>query len=625
MASTTHNPRSRAPITIGRVVRQVIEVGPLHLLCRDEQLEPHVGRPWFLKVLHDCAGMALAPARQHTAGDALLPHEAIARHLLCTGPPGTGKTRTLELVACLLLRAGYSLVVCDIKPSTIRRLLAHCHRLGIPPEQVRLLDPSCGGWIPGLNPLLAGSLKHMVSDLVSLITAGLPGALPRMEDVLANALFLAGSLQLSIAELVRMLTLPGHYLARLLARPVRGELSTAVKEARYFFEREFFTWPRTERASAVGPVVRRLREFLRNEFLCPLLTARRNTIDFARPYREQTVLLCCADPALLGDAGAKLLSGLILSGCFRAAMRESGPVPVALMLDELSMTERMAGRLICDILALARSQGLHLMLACQHLDQCSPELRASLLTNPAIKLAFRQVVDARLLAATLAAGFEPTITRLSVEVDRLRGAGDDGMARVSHRIRDVAGRPLRIDVASWQEIRRGSGAAQLHALLLRCAAAGHPRLYVRSADTGAPVEIRRYVDGVPPTDFAITGPVLRLVITLPRPKLSDVQHISQADALRRYTKSLLELPNQEAILSIMGMESGVVRIADMPDPEETLASDAYVAAVRRAGGQSPAEIADTQRFREGYLQALATESAVRLQADVEDEDDGSIR
>ena len=154
------------------------------------------------------------------------------------------------------------------------------------------------------------------------------------------------------------------------------------------------------------------------------------------------------------------------------------------------------------------------------------------------------------------------------------------------------------------------------------AASGFPRLYVKDADTRRPVEIRSYTSGLPAEDLAIAGPVpLRLVITMPRPKCSGIERLRESDAVRAYSRTLQHLPVRHAFVTVMGQELGVVQIADAPDPAPDPERANYIEAVRRAHGQSAADIQATDLARETAIADLR--SGQRFTQ--EEGDDGSLR
>ena len=135
-------------------------------------------------------------------------------------------------------------------------------------------------------------------------------------------------------------------------------------------------------------------------------------------------MLVHLDSAALGDEGARLLGGLMAHQLLRTAMRADGPVPVVLALDEMGVSEEFVGGAAAKILAIARSRGLRLLVACQHLAQLSDGLRQALLANAAVQAFFRLGhADARLAAASLSAGTGERVSRVAVDVAKRDSGG----------------------------------------------------------------------------------------------------------------------------------------------------------------------------------------------------------
>jgi TraM recognition site of TraD and TraG len=203
-------------------------------------------------------------------------------------------------------------------------------------------------------------------------------------------------------------------------------------------------------------VLNKIRELLRSAFLRPLLCARRNTLCLSRLWHQPGVVLLRLDRSTLGEEGSRLLAGLITHLLFRTALRAAGPVPVVLAIDELPVLERFVGEALTEMVTLARSQGIQCLVACQHLAQLSENLRGALLANAAVQAFLRLgYADAKLVAASLAVGAEPRVTRLVATIDRQdRKSGRTETAEQRHPIRDAYGRPLRLSQAALGETER---------------------------------------------------------------------------------------------------------------------------------------------------------------------------
>lgn len=598
-------------ITLGHYLPLSIRDEELRLLCHAKELQRHLDRPWFRAYLAHQLGASFtdtAEQQKEKKERAAVSEAALARHTFVCGATGSGKSRLIEHLLVEQLRQGCSAVVLDPKPDMIAHLLAHAQAIGLTPEQVTLLTPRLSEGIPGWNPFLADiPLQQAAGDFVAVLERSTTSWGPRMQDVLTNALLIIGSHGLSLHELARFLVREEYREALLrLSSPASEQM--AYQEARAYFHDEFGAWSKSERLQAVSPVLNKIRELLRSAFLRPLLCAGRNTLHLAPLWQRQGLVLVHLDRVALGEEGTKLLGGLLANLLFRTALRASGPVPVVLSLDELATVEHFLGGAITDIVTVARSQRLRLLVACQHLAQMSEGLRAALLANPAVQVFFRLGhTDARLVAASLAAGAEPRVRKVVAGVEwENKSWGQAAMTEWRHPIREATGHPVRLDEAGWERLKKRPDYWNDPARTLRSLAGewGARRLYVLSADRKEPVEVVQYVAGLSHSDYQITGPApLELVVSFPRPRLSGIERWSEREALREWTKALQELPVQQAVLRLSepegkgGQQTGLVKIVNVPNPPNDPEQKAFRRAVLRANGQSVEEMEATARWR----------------------------
>jgi len=468
----------------------------LRVLCDAPELRRHVDQPWFRAHLAEQLGLPLdavavqpGPNAGHSDTSAhssrktaaTVTHDLLGRHTCLVGATGSGKTRLALHLLAEQIQAGCSVVLLDPKAETLLHLLALAKKAGIAPQQVTLLAPqpqeswqSSGGEasgsllggligvVPGWNPLdpRASGIApaQAAADFVSVLSQSTASWGPRLQDILTNALIVIGTHGLSLFELARFLQ-RDDYRDNLLATapatlPFSGRV--AYGEAHAFFTDEFGAWSRTERASAVAPVMNKVRELLRSAFLRSLLCARRNTLDLASLWQHQRLVLVHLDRTSLGDEGARLLGGLLTHHLYRTALRVEGPVPVVLSLDEMGVSEQFVGKAAGEILAVARSRNLRLLVACQHLAQLSDELRTALLANTAVRVFFRLGhADAKVVASSLAAGVGERVTTVSADVaKRDTKTGLPYLTSASHVLLNASGEALRVSVAAWHELRR---------------------------------------------------------------------------------------------------------------------------------------------------------------------------
>jgi len=627
-------------IHVGRYVGSPAAGGGLRFLCDAPELEPHADRPWFRAYAAErldlpptavgAGGMGGdglgAEDAGAPSGAALVGHDLLARHACVCGATGSGKTRLALHLLSEQIKAGCSVVMLDPKIETIRHLLALAYAAGLAPEQVTVLSPHLSGaGAPGWNPLDARASgvppAQAAADVVSVLAQSTGSWGPRMGDLLANALIVVASHGLSLFELARLLQ-RDDYREGLLRKPLPGPGNDAFDgiafdEARDYFLSEFAAWSRSERASAAAPVLNKFRELLRTPFLRSLLCARRTTLHLGALWHRPGLVLVHLDSAALGDEGVRLLGGLLAHQLLRTAMRADGPVPVVLALDEMGVSEGFVGGAAAKILAIARSRGLRLLVACQHLDQLSGELRAALLANTAVQAFFRLgYADARLVAASLSAGTGERVSRVAADVGKRDADGlPEAWASATHTVRGGQGEPVALSPAAsqafWHLARQADGAAQVAGLKRLALVSGVGRLYVHAADTKRPVELARYLKGLAPGDYRLVGagPV-RLVVAFPRPRLSVLARETEAERGQRWVKALTELPVRGAVLWLATGRTGTVQVAEVADPGALPGFDVpgferFLSASVAGSGQSAREVAQAQAWRREEVEHIA--------------------
>lgn len=641
--------------------------GGLRILSDAPELERHVTRPWLrawaaerldipLTSL-DKGGSLAGPAQVGTQAKAGF--DQLARHACVCGATGSGKTRLALHLLSEQLKAGCSVVLLDPKAETVRHLLMLAHAAGIEPGQVTVLSPFLAGTgAPGWNPMDTEATgitpAQAASDVVAVLASSTSSWGPRMQDLLTNALIVIASHGLSLFELARFLQREDYRDALLhLPLPVpQGKNSqgkngqgknneqgnkdqwksddvmledVAFQEARDYFLSEFAAWGKSERAAATAPVLNKFRELLRSPFLRSLLCARRNTLHLGSLWHKPGLVLVHLDAAALGDEGVRMLGGLLAHQLLRTAMRADGPVPVVLALDEMGVSEEFVGGAAAKILAIARSRGLRLLVACQHLAQLSDGLRSALLANTAVQAFFRLgYADARLVAASLAAGTGERVAKVAADVARRDVARRDvdgepeAWAEAKHTVRDGYGEPVALSPAAaqafWHLTQKGTGAAQVNGLVRLARVSGIDRLYVHAADTKAPVELLRYLRGLDPNDYFLEGEKpLRLVVTFPRPRLSVLSRETEGERERRWIRTLTGLAVQQAVLRLSpggsdlqaSTPAGVVQVVSVSDPGSAPGFERFVSAAVAGSGQPAREVAQAQEWRREQVEKIA--------------------
>ena len=291
-------------------------------------------------------------------------------------------------------------------------------------------------------------------------------------------------------------------------------------------------------------------------------------------------------------------------------------MPVVLALDEMGVSEEFVGGAAEKILAIARSRGLRLLVACQHLAQLSDGLRAALLANTAVQAFFRLgYADARLVAASLSAGTGERVSRVAVDVAKRDSEGyPETWAETSHTVRDGRGEPISLSPAAAQafwHLARGreykdNGAAQVGGLKRLASVSGIDRLYVHAADTKKPVELSRYLRGLSPGDYCLsgTGPV-RLIVAFPRPRLSVLSRETESERGQRWLKSLTELPVRRVVLRLASGNAGMVQVMDVADPAAPAGFERFLSAAVAGSGQSARDVEQAQAWRREEVECIA--------------------
>lgn len=323
------------------------------------------------------------------------------RHCHLLGPTGAGKSTLMLSLITQDMAAGYGLVVVDPKGDLIADCLDQ-----VPPRRasdVILLDPTDDDRPVGLNPLAGANGR---SDLIVEQVVGIFHRLfsefwgPRTDDILRAALLtLIHQPGMTLCEVPLLLTDEG-FRRRLVGRiddPIALE--------------PFWGWYEGlsvgERTSAIGPVLNKLRAFLLRRRIRNVIGQAEPSLDFDRLLATNQILFVSLAKGLLGEEAASLVGALVLARLWQATLgRASLPAerrtPVFCHVDEFQDYLALPTS-IGDMLVQARSFGLGLTLAHQHLGQLPPPMREGVLANARSKVVFATTAkDARALASEFA-------------------------------------------------------------------------------------------------------------------------------------------------------------------------------------------------------------------------------
>jgi Type IV secretion-system coupling protein DNA-binding domain len=323
------------------------------------------------------------------------------RHLHVIGPTGVGKSTLLLGLITQDMQAGHGVIVVDPKGDLVADVLDR-----VPPERtgdVVVLDPADELRPVGLNPLArpSDSPELVVDQVVSIFHDLYRDSWgPRTDDILRSALLtLVGVPGMTLAEVPALLTDPGF------RRPLVGRLNDPVALG------PFWGWydaiGDAERSHAIGPVMNKLRTFLLRRRLRNILGQAEPVFDFDRALAAGGIILVPLTKGLLGDEAAALLGSLVVTRLWqavqaRAALAASDrPVTFAYIDEFQDYLHLPTG--VEHMLAQARSLGLGLALAHQHLGQLPASVREAVLANSRSRVIFQVAAsDAKALARELA-------------------------------------------------------------------------------------------------------------------------------------------------------------------------------------------------------------------------------
>lgn len=387
----------------------------------------------------------------------------LLRHMYILGKTGTGKTVLLERLLLTIIRRGGGCAILDPHGDLSERLLDFIPRSRT--NDVVLFDPADLAHPIGMN-----LLESVPPDRRPLVATGVLGVFrklfadfwgPRMEHVFRNTL-------LALLD-VRGATLLG--VPRMLVEErYREQVIRQVRDplVRFFWTREFPSYPKPFLAEVVAPVQNKVMALLSSPVVRNIVGQHRSTIVPRAIMDERRILIANLSKGRIGEDASQLLGAALvtkfqLAAYARADIPENAREPFTLVIDEFSS---FVTRSFMEIVAEARKYALALVVAHQYLGQIDEDLRAAMLGNVGTLVLFRiGAEDARIVGREFEPEFEPEdLTRLSahqlairLSVDGLTTApftaetlppfGDDAREGHAALIRRVSqeryGRPVR--------------------------------------------------------------------------------------------------------------------------------------------------------------------------------------
>lgn len=309
-----------------------------------------------------------------------------SRHFHIIGQTGAGKSVLIERLFVAEMRAGHGVGLLDPHGDLVERLLDFVPRERT--NDVVLVDGSEREAPVGLNPLdmhEAPAPELVVSGVLSVFKKVYGESWgPRLEHLLRNALFaLADVRDATLLGVLRMLV-----EERFRARVLRSVQNPIV---RFFWEREYPSYPPAFRAEMASPVQNKIAAALTHPLLRGIVGQVRTTVSAREIMDEGRVLLASLAKGRMGEdasmfLGALLLGQFHLAAYARADVAPSARRPFTLYVDEFPS---FATESFGDLLVEARKFGLALVLAHQHMAQLSPALGRAVLGNAGTTTVFR--------------------------------------------------------------------------------------------------------------------------------------------------------------------------------------------------------------------------------------------
>lgn len=351
----------------------------------------------------------LGHANHRSKGDAFGIRQADRlSHFYVIGKTGTGKSTFLETMIRQDLEQGHGFALLDPHGDLVERIAA-----GVPERRrsdLIYFDAADPAQPYGYNPL-----RWVRADKIPLAASGLLAAFkahwsdawgPKMEHLLRNAIYALlekdGS---TLPEILQLLS--DDRFRRAVARSLTNE------PVRHFWLETYEKYPKRFRAEAAAPIENKVGAFLADPMLLRVLTGAEKEIRIRRLMDGSGVLLVNLAKGRIGEDSSSLLGSLLvttigLAAFSRSEMHESSRRPFFLYLDEF---QSFATTSIASMVSELRKYGVGLVLAHQHLEQLTPEIREAVLGNVGTVISFRVgPEDARYLARE----FEPAFKSLDL-------------------------------------------------------------------------------------------------------------------------------------------------------------------------------------------------------------------
>ncbi|MDX3695967.1 TraM recognition domain-containing protein [Streptomyces europaeiscabiei] len=315
-----------------------------------------------------------------------------AQHLQVVGPTGSGKTALLTNLIAQDMNAGRGVVLIESKGDLFQAVLDRVPERRL--SDVVLLDVSDTEYPVGFN-ILTGSPYVVAADIQRLFDHLYPqdarGVRVRAgfyHLILTLMLSTGGAAPMTFAD-IGALAVPGPDQQDFAARLIRG-VSHVDQLASWW---QGFSDART-RATHFQPILDRIWQLNNRPSIRNIIGQSRSTLNLADIMRRRKILLVNLGRATEGRDTAGLLGSLLLNSVWSAVQAGAANPerPTMLYLDEfqdfLNLPISPA-----DMFAQARSLGLAMTVAHQHLGQLTRELQDATKNNARSTVVFQTSAD----------------------------------------------------------------------------------------------------------------------------------------------------------------------------------------------------------------------------------------
>jgi hypothetical protein len=356
------------------------------------------------------------------------------------GVTGQGKSTYLLGQICQDMVAGRGLALLDPAGDFVGDVIARANGLGRH-KDILLLDLQAPGIAFGLNLFYCPDPNdlHQVSETAERVTGifqkvwGDMSWIGRMGDLLGNcAHTLVENSGTTLADLPRLLT-NDTYRQQLVDR-LRN---ITVKE---YWVAEYNLMSKAERRQVAGPLLNKVRAFLRDPLMRSIVSQKENSVDFGQAIRDRKIVLVRFASEL--EQATNLLGAAMIQQILEAAFaRRNIPVadrePFMLYFDE---AQRLVNPGFSRLLREARKYGIATTAATQiHAEM--PHAVARAFENAAIIVCFQLIPDDAKQLASFFTGEGLQTTKTIYESDPhgrvLRGHDDPQMVQTARRVEQL--------------------------------------------------------------------------------------------------------------------------------------------------------------------------------------------